>query len=122
MESKSLSLARPFLGKEVAAIIDRPLGSKHPTHGFVYEVNYGYIPDTKAPDGEGLDVYVLGIDRPVETFSGICVAIIHRLDDDDDKLVIIPKLIGDISDEEIRRMTHFQEQFFTSEIIRSKTL
>src|SRR3989344_7550146 len=109
-----------YLGQKVNVIIDRPLGSKHPKHGFVYEVNYGYIPDTKAPDGEGLDVYVLGIDQPVETFSGICVAIIHRLDDDDDKLVIIPKLIGDISDEEIRRMTHFQEQFFTSEIIRSK--
>ncbi|MBP9752035.1 MAG: inorganic diphosphatase [Candidatus Moranbacteria bacterium] len=120
MESKSLSLARPFLGKDVEVRVDRPRGSKHPKHGFVYEVNYGYISGTKAPDGEELDAYVLGIDRPMETFSGVCIAIIHRLDDDDDKLVVIPKILRDISDEEIRKATRFQERFFISEIIRSR--
>lgn len=118
MESKSLPLARLFLGKEVEVTIDRMLGSRHPKHGFVYEVNYGFISGTKAPDGEELDAYVLGVDESVQTFSGICIAIIHRLDDDDDKLVVIPKSLEDISDEEIRKVTYFQEQFFTSEIIR----
>ncbi len=118
MESTSLSLAKPYLGKEVEVIIDRPLGSKHPKHGFVYEANYGYIPGTKAPDGEELDAYVLGIEKPIESFRGKCIAIIHRLNDDDDKLVIIPKSNENISDEEIRKATHFQEQFFHSEIIR----
>ena len=32
-----------FLGQKVNVIIDRPLGSKHPKHGFVYEANYGFI-------------------------------------------------------------------------------
>jgi inorganic pyrophosphatase len=118
MESKSLSLAEPFLGKEVKVTVDRMLGSKHPKHGFVYEVNYGYIPGTKAPDGEELDAYVLGVGEPVETFVGTCIAIIHRLDDDDDKLVVIPKTLGVMSDDEIRKATNFQEQFFASEIIR----
>jgi len=36
--------AENFLGKEIEVIIDRPLGSKHPKHGFKYETNYGYIP------------------------------------------------------------------------------
>ncbi len=118
MESKSLSLAKPFLGKEVEVIIDRPLGSKHPKHGFAYEANYGYISDTKAPDGEELDAYVLGIDDSVVAFKGVCVAIIHRLDDDDDKLVVVPKELGNMSDEKIKKATNFQEQYFTSVIIR----
>lgn len=118
MKSTSLILAKPYLGKEVELIIDRPLGSKHPKHGFVYEVNYGYIPDTKAPDGEELDAYVLGVEKPVGSFKGKCIAIIHRLDDDDDKLVVVPKSSEDMSDEDIRKATHFQEQFFQSEIIR----
>jgi inorganic pyrophosphatase len=42
MGSDSLKLARRFLGTEVAVTIDRPLGSKHPKHGFSYEVNYGF--------------------------------------------------------------------------------
>ena len=87
MESISFSLAKPYLGKEVEVIIDRPLGSKHPKHDFVYQVNYGYIPNTKAPDGGELDAYVLGVERPIESFTGKCVAIIHRLNDDDDKLL-----------------------------------
>lgn len=119
MESISLKLAASYLGKEVKVIIDRPLGSKHPKHGFVYEVNYGYILDTKAPDGEELDAYVLGVEKPTESFKGKCIAIIHRLNDDDDKLVIVPKSSESISDEKIRNATHFQEQFFQSEIIRS---
>ncbi|MEI7480142.1 MAG: inorganic diphosphatase, partial [bacterium] len=53
-----------YLGKAVQVIMDRPLGSNHPKHGFRYEVNYGFVPDTKAPDGEEIDAYVLGVDIP----------------------------------------------------------
>jgi inorganic pyrophosphatase len=49
-----------FLGKTVRAKIDRPLGSRHPEQGFLYLLNYGYIPETLAPDGEALDAYILG--------------------------------------------------------------
>lgn len=118
MKSVSLSLAKSYLGKEVEVVIDRPLGSKHPKYGFVYEANYGYILGTRAPDGEELDAYALGIEKPIESFKGKCITIIHRLNDDDDKLVVVPKSLEDMSDEEIRRATNFQEQFFQSEIIR----
>lgn len=46
--SRSLLLAEQYLGKEVSIIMDRPLGSKHPREGFVYEVNYGYVPETQS--------------------------------------------------------------------------
>ena len=107
-----------YLGKNVQVIMDRPLGSNHPKHSFKYEVNYGFIPGTKAPDGDEVDAYVLGVDVPLENFSGKCIAVIHRLNDNDDKLVVIPKDMKDIPDDEIRKQTKFQEQFLKSVIIR----
>ena len=117
MESESLRLAKQFLGIETKVIMDRPLGSTHPTHGFLYEANYGYVEGCTAPDGEELDAYYLGVTEPLSTATGICVAIIHRLEDDDDKLVVVPSGT-ELSDEEIRAQTFFQEQWFKSEIVR----
>lgn len=80
-----------YLDKALEVKIDRPLGSKHPKHGFIYPINYGYVPNTISGDGEELDCYVLGIDIPVEKFKGKCIAVIHRTNDDDDKLIIVPE-------------------------------
>ncbi len=110
--------AKQFLGKEVEVIIDRPLGSKHPKHGFIYEVNYGYVPNTKSPDGEELDAYYLGVDISLKKAIGICVAIIHRINDDDDKLIVVSNDNRDISNEEIDKLTNFQEQWFEHQIVR----
>lgn len=107
-----------YIGQEVDVKIDRPLGSKHPKHDFIYDANYGFIPDTMAPDGEELDAYVLGVTEPLEAFHGKCIAVIHRTNDDDDKLIVIPVDLTDISDEEIRTKTNFQEKFFESIILR----
>ena len=93
--------ARSFIGTRIEVSIDRPLGSHHPTHGFLYPVNYGCLPGVPAPDGEDLDAYVLGVDQPLERFEGVCIAVIHRLDDDDDKLVVVPEGV-EMSDEQIR--------------------
>jgi inorganic pyrophosphatase len=117
MKSK-ISSSTDYIGKTVTIKIDRELGSKHPKFDFVYELNYGFVPGTVAPDGEELDAYLLGTDVPVKEFTGRCTAVIHRTNDDDDKLVISPEG-KDFSDDEIRALTHFQEQFFTSEILRN---
>lgn len=107
-----------YIGQDVKIQIDRPLGSKHPKHGFVYSLNYGFVPNTKAPDGEEIDAYVLGIDTPLKEFTGKCIAVIHRTNDDDDKLVVAPVGYRKISNSEIKVQTHFQEQYFESEIVR----
>lgn len=106
-----------YIGKKVIAHIDRPLNSKHPKHGFIYPVNYGYIPNTVSGDGEELDCYILGVDEPLKKFEGECIAVIHRTNDDDDKLVVVPEG-KHVTDEQIRKLTYFQEQYFESEIIR----
>lgn len=107
---------RNYLGNTVGVFIDRELGSKHPKHGFVYELNYGYIPNTVSGDGEEIDAYVLGVKDPIDSFRGTVIAIIHRLNDNDDKLVVTAG--EDYTNEEIIRLTNFQEKYFTSEIIR----
>ena len=111
MESKD------YIGKKVNVMIDRPFGSKHPKHGFIYPVNYGYIPNTVSGDGEELDCYVLGVFEPVERFDGECIAVIHRTDDDDDKLIIVSDG-KQYSDDAIDALTEFQERFFEHTIIR----
>ena len=115
----NMNYGTQFLGKKVSVIMDRPMGSKHPSCGFVYPVNYGYIKGIKAPDGDELDAYVLGVPRPLKEFTGRCIAVIHRTNDDDDKLVVVPEGV-DFSDKEIRKFTHFQERWFKSEIVRKK--
>lgn len=116
--SDDRNYATEFLGKIVKIKIDRPLGSKHPKHDMIYEVNYGFVPDTKAPDGEEIDAYLLGVDKPVDEFSGKCIAVIRRLNDNDDKLVVISENSEDISDKKILGLVNFQEKWFKSEIIR----
>ena len=106
-----------YIGEIVEVKIDRPLGSAHPKHGFIYPINYGFIPNTISGDGEELDCYILGIHEPLDSFKGKCIAIIHRLNDDDDKLIVVPDK-RNFSNEEIRVLTEFQERFFKSEIIR----
>lgn len=108
---------REYLGKKVTVKMDRPFGSIHPNHGFIYPVNYGYIPNTVSGDGEELDCYVLGEFKPLDTFEGVVIAIIHRVNDNDDKLVAVREG-KNYTDDQIRALTEFQEQYFESVIIR----
>ena len=108
---------KEYLGKTLEVKIDRTLGSKHPKFGFIYPVNYGYVPNTISGDGEEIDCYVLGVFKPIKEFKGKCIAIIHRTNDNDDKLIIVPNE-KEYSDAAINALTEFQEQFFEHEIIR----
>ncbi len=108
---------RSCLGKVIKIEIDRPMGSLHPKHGFEYQLNYGYVPGTKVSDGEEVDAYLIGIKKPVKKYKGKVIAIIHRLNDDDDKLVVVPEG-KNLSDDEIEKLVHFQEQWFDYKIIR----
>lgn len=109
--------AEDFLGKIVTVAVDRPFGSKHPRHGFEYPTNYGFVPNTISPDGEELDAYVLGVAEQLTTFTGRCIAVIHRTNDNDDKLIVVHDGVL-LTDEEIRASTHFQEQYFESDVLR----
>lgn len=107
-----------YLGKEVFVKIDRPLGSVHPEHaGFVYPVNYGYLPNIYTLDGEKQNAYVLGINEPIKEYKGIVKAIIIRKNDIEDKLVVCPSE-SEFSKEQIKALISFQEKFFEIEIVK----
>lgn len=111
-----MTSAARFLGQTLTIRIDRQMGSRHPQHGFIYPVNYGFLPGVNSPDGEEMDAYLLGVFEAAEEFTGVCIAVIHRLDDDDDKLVIAPKG-KTYTPDQIRALTEFQERYFVSEIL-----
>lgn len=105
-----------FLGKKVNIIIDRPLGTAHPKHPeMIYPVNYGYIPNTKSGDGEEIDVYLLGISIPVTEYNAHIIGIVHRKNDNEDKLVAVPEGVK-VTIEEIEDAIRFQEKYFDSYI------
>ena len=100
----------------VNVIIDRPMGSVHPKYpSLVYPVNYGYIPGTLAPDGEPEDAYVLGVNEPLDTFTGCVIAQICREDDVEDKWVVAPAG-ATFTVEQIQSAVSFQEKYFHSTI------
>lgn len=106
-----------MIGKTVTVLVDRPLGSFHPKYKDIYyHVNYGYIDGIMAPDGEEQDAYIIGVDKPIKKFTGKVVAIIHRLNDVENKWIVAPEDRA-FTKEEILKLTDFQERYFDIEII-----
>ena len=108
---------RSYLGKVVKIGIDRPIGYVHEKEKYTltYRINYGYIPNVIGGDGEELDVYLLGVDVPVEEYEAKIIAIVHRENDIEDKLVAAP--VGkSFSEVEIRAAVDFQEKYYLSHI------
>lgn len=110
------ALASSYLGQIVEIEIDRPLGSTHPKHpDLIYPVNYGFIPGVFGGDGEEMDVYLLGVDKPVSKYSAQIIAIVHRLNDEEDKLVGAP--VGThFTKTQIEKSVAFQERYFKTEV------
>ena len=106
-----------YLGKTVTIGIDRPIGYVHvkEKYSLTYRINYGYIPGVLGGDGEELDVYLLGVDRPVEEYTARIIAIVHRDNDVEDKLVAAPIGIH-FTAEEIYEAVRFQEQYYQSHV------
>lgn len=110
--------ANEYIGKNVYVKVDRPIGSSHPNYpDHIYLVNYGFVPNTISGDGEELDCYILGEYKPIKEYTGKCIAVIHRLNDDDDKLIITSKG-RNFTNKEIDVLIEFQEKFYKHEIIR----
>ena len=111
------SVDNVIIGTTVTVTVDRPLESYHPEYkDMYYPINYGYIEGVMAPDGEEQDAYILGVNEPVDKFTGKIMAIVHRKDDIEEKWVVVPDGMM-FSKDEIRQQIYFQEQYFDSEIV-----
>lgn len=110
-----ITMNTDYIGKTLYVKIDRPLGCKPVKEypDFEYKLNYGYVPNTVSGDGEEIDCYILGVNEPIKEFTGECIAIIHRINEDDDKLIIVPKG-HKYSIEQIEELTYFSEEHHKS--------
>ena len=111
------ALIQENLGKTVQIVVDRPIGCIHVTKGITlhYTINYGYIPGLMGGDGEEQDVYILGVDVPLERFTGRIIAAIRRADDNEDKLVAAPEGV-EFHHGQIAEAVHFVEKYFDSRV------
>ncbi len=111
------SQVKSYLGERVVVGIDRPIGYVHKKENYslTYPINYGYIPGVLGGDGEELDVYLLGVNEPVENYECEIIAIAHRHNDVEDKLVGAPVGMR-FTKEEIKTAIHFQEQYYNTEV------
>ena len=106
-----------YLGTHIQGEVDRPIGYLHVKGNkqLLYPINYGYIPGVLGGDGEELDVYFLGEQQPVKSFYGKVIAIVHRANDVEDKLVACP-IDQSFDAQEICRSVYFQEKFYDTTI------
>ena len=107
-----------YLGKTVTVEIDRPIGYVHVKgeKTLVYPINYGDIPGVLGGDGEELDVFLLGVDKPVSTFTGAIEGIVYRADDVEDKLIMVPKGMT-FTASEMAKAIHFQEKYYDTTVL-----
>ena len=110
-------LIEGYLGKAVTVVVDRPVGFHHVTKGIHlhYTVNYGFLPGVTGGDGEEQDVYILGVQEPLERFEGVVIGAVRRRDDNEDKLVAAPKGMV-FTAAQIGAEIRFVEQYFDSSI------
>ena len=106
-----------YLGKTVIIEIDRPIGYVHNKgeKTLVYPINYGFIPGVLGGDGEELDVFLVGVEKAVSTFTGEIIGIVYRADDVEDKLVMAPSGVR-FTAEEIARAVYFQEKYYDTTV------
>ena len=106
-----------YLGKTVTIEIDRPIGFLHQKESYTltYPINYGYLPGVLGGDGEELDVYLLGVDRPVERYTARIIGVVYRENDVEDKLIAAPEGVW-FDKESVSKQIHFQEQYYKTRV------
>ena len=110
-------LVENYLGRTLKIIIDRPIGYIHKKerYSLVYPINYGYIPGVFGGDGEELDVYLMGVDVPVEEYVCRVIGIVFRENDVEDKLIAAPNGVM-FTKKEIEEAISFQEKYYITKV------
>ena len=93
-------------------VIDRPKGPAHPKYpDFIYKVDYGYLKNTSAMDGDGIDVWVGSGEKTVDAI--MCIVDLIKKDSE------IKILIGCTEEEKaIVYETHNETPFMKGVLIR----
>ena len=103
-----------YLGQTVEVVIDKPIN--YIEDDMTYIQNYGHLLNLKTPDNKFQEAYVIGIDKPIKSFNGKVIAIINRINEGEDKLVVCDESKS-FNKDEILEMVNFLEKNFKSKIV-----
>lgn len=107
---------REMIGKEVVVYVDKPIGYQEENNG-TYSINCGYLKQYLNHLEEKQEAYVLGVNKPVNTFKGKVIGIVNRKDDNRDILLIAPKN-SKMKTSDINKSIYFKEKNYNHKIIR----
>ena len=89
-----------------AMMIDRPKGSLHPRYPeMIYPLDYGYLENTSAADGGGIDVWIGSL--KAQTLTGILCTF------DTLKRDMEIKILLGCTSEDIQTIRHFHGEMYT---------
>lgn len=110
-----------ILGKKVTVIVDRPYGSIHLTlQDVVYPYNSGYVLNqTMMEDAEFQDAYIVGVEEPIEKFTGYVIGIVYHKDAVTSKWIVAPAGMN-INKDAIIQLLAIEEQFYDTRFIWSE--
>lgn len=96
--------------------IDRPIGYTD-SFGNTYPLNYGFIEGIIGGDSEKQDAYIVSKTsiEPMQEFTGVLVAIIHRKNDNEEKWVVTAENEV-VSKNDIAISVNYLEKYFDSYI------
>ena len=108
---------RKMLGKTVTVIVDRPYGSLDLRSEGQLTVNCGYLEEKiTMEDCEVREACIVGVKMPVETFTGVVIAMIYHEEDSHVHLVVARK--GAVVDhDEVIQEIGMVEQYYHSRIV-----
>ncbi len=114
-------IGRNHIGEKVTVVIDRPYGSFHPTlSDVVYPYNYGYIEQDLSKDELSFqDAYVIGVEEPLDKFTGYVIGIIYHKDDATSRWIVAPAGLS-VDKDAIIQLLGIEEQFYETRFIWSK--
>jgi len=91
---------------EAQVIVDRPRGRAHPRYPeLVYPLDYGYLENTTAGDGDGIDVWI-GIPGSRKLTGILCTFDTVKRDAE-------VKLLAGCSAQDVATILHFNDSLYT---------
>lgn len=93
-----------------------PIGSiSEHDPSMIYPVNFGYAYGITCNYSGEQEVYLIGVDVPVEEYTGVVIAKVHRNNDTKTLWVVAPENIH-YNRQQIEEMIYFQEKHYDSEV------
>ncbi|MDR1409550.1 MAG: NUDIX domain-containing protein [Oscillospiraceae bacterium] len=96
-----------MLGRHLHVKITRPVNTYSHQLGRAYGANYADLEGLRGFHSDVRGAYVVGIDRPLRTFDGQCIAVLRRVDGS--KILILAPITQKLIEHEIREQINFAE-------------